>query len=244
MAAGYRVYSFDWMVFSDLTSNPESDIPSVLGEALLEEKTRKKLRIPSKRLPQSRDELATVIRDLFLKPEWYAKQPPREVELRHRLLFGMFFDNVLKSIGLSARPAWRKFHECCDFNLGSVLAGQAVLDLERMKRNDNACVYIRYVAGAEPDDNPFRWFGNRPYRYGTWRGSNEDQEDLEEECGQAVHSIQSPDDVKALSRRLAEESDRCKSIPCKELHEAFSDYEHCIEGVRSRNAGMLVEIDT
>jgi hypothetical protein len=186
MAAGHRIYSFDWTVFTDLISNAESAIPSALAEALLDPQMRKKLRLPSK-LPKTSDKLSALIRDLFLKPEWYADQPASDVNLRHQLLFGTFFDKKLKSIGLSATPAWRVFHKCCSFDLGYCLAGRWVLDLERMKRNKG--VYYKMLDDAEPGENAFWWFGNRPYRHGTWQASNEEMMDFEDEFAFAVYSI-------------------------------------------------------
>ena len=93
--AGFRVYSFDWAVFADLTSNPSSGIPPALAERLLDEKTRKKLRLPSK-LPKSSDKLSVLVRDLFLKAEWYDGQPASEIALRHQLLFGTLKNRALE----------------------------------------------------------------------------------------------------------------------------------------------------
>lgn len=239
--AGFRVFSFDWAVFADLTSNPQSEIPSALAEKLVDEKTRKKLRLPS-RLPKTGDKLSALIRDLFLKPEWYDGQPASEIKLRNPLLFAMFEDPALKSIGLRTTPAWRKFHEDCAFNLGYLLSGQAIVNLERTKHNKG--LFIQMVGDAEPGENAFWWFGNRPYRHGSWQGSNEDQWELEEEYGCIGHSIQSPQEVHTLASQLAEESRSYKQLGCQELDEMLSDYEYCIEGVRGKDAGMLVEVET
>ncbi len=242
--AGFRVYSFDWNVFADLTTNPESAIPEALGERLADEKTRKTLALPSK-LPRTREKLSALIRDLFLEPEWYADQPASSVELRHRLLFAMFFENALESIGLSATPAWRAFYDCCDFNTGSLLAGQATIPVDRVNRSKGKTLYIQYTKNAKPDDNAFWWFGNRPYRYRAWQGTNEDQEEFEEKFEFSNYSIQSPEEVNTLWRQFEEKSKQLKEeVECKELEETLADYQHCLETVRTRNAGMLVEIDT
>ena len=240
MAAGHRLYSFDWSVFTDLTSNARSTIPAALAEATADPKTRKKLGLPAK-LPKATDKLSTLIRDAFLKPEWYVDQPMTEVKLRHQLLMGMFFDKSLQSIGLSATPAWREFYECCSFDLGYCLAGRFALDLERMKRGKGA--YYKILENAEPPDgNPFWCFGNRPYRYGGWQLSNE--YDFEDEYEFALYSIHSPDDVNAMAGRLAEMAKVWEKIECKELQELLADYQYCIEGVRKKKAGMFVENDT
>ena len=241
--AGYRIYSFDWKPFADLTTNPESATPVALGELLQDSKLRKKLRIPAK-IPTGSRDLALKIRDAFLQPEWYANQPKLDIALRQNLLKGLFFDPALKSFGLALTPAWREFCECCAFDLGAVLAGKAQLNLERMQKNKNKGVFYKYLEDADPRDNPFRWLGNRPYRYADWEGGYEDQEELEEEYESAVYSIQSPGDVEALAGVLARESQKMKQIDCAELHELLLDYEHCINGVQKRHAGMYVEVDT
>lgn len=255
MSSGYKVYSFDWTAFTDLTSNAESGIPSALAEALLDPLTRKKLRLPA-RLPRSRDGLAGVIRRLFLQPEWYADQPKADVKLRHQLLFGMFFEKRLKPIGLSVTPAWREFYECCSFDLGYCLAGRWALDLERMRRGKEVLyemlgrrmkrggeVFYKILDRPEHDGNEFWWFGHRPFRHARWQASNEDVEDFEEEYDFEVYSIHSPDGVRSLSSRLAEMSRRWEPIECKELKDLLADYRHCIEAVKGKGAGMLVEND-
>lgn len=68
--------------------------------------------------------------------------------------------------------------------------------------------------------------------------------DFEEEFDCAVHSIHSPKDVTSLAGELAELSKQCQQIECAELQEMFADYEHCINGVNKKKAGMLVENDT
>lgn len=241
MAAGFLIYSFDWTVFADLTSNAKSRIPTALAELLQDGKIRKKLRLSSK-LPSANDKLSSLIRDLFLKPEWFIDQPSSEVTLRHQLLFGMFHDKALKSLGLSAAPTWRAFHECCSFDVGYLLAGAFALNLERMKKSSGA--YFKILDNAARSNNAFRWLGNRPFRHGEWHGSNEDQEELEEEYGCNVHSIQSPEEVDSLAQELVEQMNRYEQIQCAELQELLADYKHCIEGVRKKNAGMLVEVDT
>jgi hypothetical protein len=241
--AGYRIYSFDWKPFVDLTTNPESATPVALGEMLQDSKLRKKLRIPAK-LPTGSRDLAVKIRDVFLQPEWYVDQPPLDIPLRQALLNGLFFDDALKSFGMALTPAWREFYDCCSFDLGAVLAGKARLNLERMQKNNNKEVFYQYLEDADPGDNPFRWLGNRPYRFADWEGGYEDQETLEEDYGYAVYSIQSPEDVEALAEVLTRESPKMKQIDCAELHDACADYEHCIYGVQQKKAGMYVEVDT
>jgi hypothetical protein len=241
--AGYRIYSFDWKPFADLTTNPESATPMALGEMLQDSKLRNKLGIPAK-LPTGSRDLAIKLRDAFLQPEWYADQPKLDVALRRNLLNGLFFDKALKSFGLALTPAWREFHDCCSFEVAAVLAGRAVLNLERMQKNKNKEAFYQYLEDADPGDNPFRWLGNRPYRYADWEGGYEDQEELEEEYESAVHSVQSPADVEALAGVLARESPTMKQIGCAELQDLLSDYEHCIQTVQKKHSGMYVEVDT
>lgn len=146
--AGYRIYSFDWKPFVDLTTNPESATPVALGEMLQDSKLRKKLRIPAK-LPAGSHDLAVKIRETFAKPEWYVNQPKLDIALRQNLLNGLFFDQALKSFGMALTPAWREFHDCCSFDLGAVLAGRAELNLERMQRNNNKEAFYKYLEGAD-----------------------------------------------------------------------------------------------
>ena len=237
MSAGLRIYSFDWAVFDDLTSNTASTIPAAVADALLDGKTARKIGLPAK-LPKTRDALSARVSELFLKPEWYVGQPAADVTLRHTLLFGMFFEKSLKAIGLSATQV----DEECSSNLAAVLSGRATLNLEHMRRNKG--MFIKYLVDAQPGDNAFWWLGSRPFRYKTWTGSKDDSWDFAEEYEHEAYSIQSPSYVHSLAHQLDEQSAGFQSIACEELHEALACYRHCIDRVKAKNAGMLVEHDT
>lgn len=241
MAAGHRIYSFDWDAFTDLTTNPQSEIHGALAQALEDEQMRKKLRLPGK-LPKTSGELTPFIRDLFLQPEWFAGRPKTEVKLRHELLFAMFFSEQLQPLGLSLAPAWREFYECCCFNVASVLAGRMALNFEMIQRSKAA--YFKIVPDAKPRGNEFWWFGNRPYRHDAWQASDDEWIEYEEEYDCQTHSIHSPHQVNSLSGELAGLSKACEQIECEELQESLAEYAHCIEGVKQKKAGMFVENDT
>ncbi len=238
--AGYRVYSFNWSVFADLTSDSKADIHGQLAQLLSTATIRKHLQLPSK-LPKAADQLTEVVRSLFLEPNWYAGQSVSDVALRHKLLFAMFFDEELRALGLAAAPAWREFYENCSFELGAVLAGRMVLDHTRMKNGGAA--YYKVVPDAAPGARPFWWFGNRPYRHSTWTGSNEEMMEFEGEHERVVYSIHSPEDVELLAGEVRRWSAEVNASGCDELMEMFADYEHCVEGVNKEHAGMLVEND-
>ncbi len=131
--AGYLIYSFDWDLFDDLTTNAKSKLPAAIAAVLGKPKVAKALHLPGE-LPQTPAALAKLIGATFRDPEWYVKKSHEERHLRHRLWSALLFSKQLKPIGLSATPEWKPFYEGGGFEMAAILAGQAELDKTRMKR--------------------------------------------------------------------------------------------------------------
>lgn len=238
--AGFRVYSFNWSDFADLTAQSHTELHKRFAALLSTASMRKRLELPPS-FPGTVDDLTETVQKLFRAPSWYVGQSPEQSALRHKLLFAMFFDEELRGLGLTATPAWREFCENCSSDIGAVLAGRMVLDHNRIKPGGEA--YFKVVARATPAENPYWWFGNRPYRHTNWQGSNADMMEFEEAYGRVVYSIHSPEEVELLANELDRWTDEVNASGCDELREMFDDYRYCVGGVNQSQAGMLVESD-
>lgn len=235
--AGYVIYSFDWDLFEDLTSNPNSSIPAQIAEKLARDDGEEHDG-PLSSLPASKDEAASVIGTLFQSSEWFADQSDEDVQLRHEIFMHLLFNEDWESIGLSAELPEQ---ECVAFELPHLVGGAYELDLDRMKGSSD--VLFKQSKNAPKQPTVFSLFGNRPFRHGKWEGETEQIMEFEEMFERPAYGVHSKAEVQEMLAICEASLPKYADVRNEDFAEMLSDLHVELKAAVDRGAGIFVDND-
>jgi len=230
--AGYFVSKFDWQPFADLVSNADSEAHTRLAEHIVSAEAAKSG--PLAKMGRSKGKVAEKLRKILLAEEWYAGKSSADVLAVTGLLSILFRPDG--PIELHVEPV----DDEVPFEAVHLIVGGMAIDA---KRSQGQNVFYRMTPDVPPRTQELQWFGNRPFRYAGWDGSNMSQGEFEETAQRTPYSIHSPDQVRLLDEEVGRVAHDYEESPFGEVRCGYHGLAEVVLAAKETGQALYVVSD-